>query len=252
MHSFVGTSGWSYREWKGSFYPAKLPAAGMLAYYAARFSAVEVNNSFYRIPAERVLVNWAGQVPPDFRFIMKASRRITHNQRLSDADGSLAYFLRAVNPLGPRLGPTLFQLPPTMKMDLARLEAFLGRIPRRWPAALEVRHESWLVEEVYQVLRVHDIPLVAVDANEAEAFTTPLIPTASWGYVRLRRGEYSTADLRTWAEQISSQKWNRAYLFLKHEEGSPRGPAAALEIQDIMAREEGDEDHDSSARGLLL
>ena len=129
MNIFVGTSGWSYKEWKGSFYPPKLPAEEMLRFYAGRFPAVEVNNSFYRIPAERVLAGWAEQVPESFRFVLKASRRITHNNRLTDPDGSLAYFLRAINPLGPRLGPTLFQLPPTFQKDIDRLRTFLAMSP---------------------------------------------------------------------------------------------------------------------------
>ena len=129
VHIRVGTSGWSYKEWKGSFYPAKLAAEEMLRFYAGRFPTVEVNNSFYRIPAERVLVTWAEQVPDTFRFVVKASRRVTHNNRLADADGSLDYFLRAINPLGDRLGPTLFQLPPTFKRDVDRLRAFLAKLP---------------------------------------------------------------------------------------------------------------------------
>ena len=129
MRVVVGTSGWSYKEWKGSFYPAKLPQEEMLSFYAARFSSVEVNNSFYRIPSEKVLAGWAAQVPADFSFVMKASRWVTHNSRLADQDGSLEYFLRAVNPLGDRLGPTLFQLPPTFKKDADRLRSFLARYP---------------------------------------------------------------------------------------------------------------------------
>ena len=129
MNILVGTSGWSYKEWKGSFYPAKMPAEEMLHFYAGHFPTVEVNNSFYRIPAERVLAGWAEQVPDKFRFVMKASRRITHNNRLNDEDGSLGYFLRSVNPLGERLGPTLFQLPPTFKKDMDRLKAFLDKLP---------------------------------------------------------------------------------------------------------------------------
>jgi uncharacterized protein YecE (DUF72 family) len=233
MNIHVGTSGWSYREWKGSFYPPKLPAEGMLPFYAARFSTVEVNNSFYRIPSERVLAQWAGQVQPNFRFVMKASRRITHNNRLKDEDGSLAYFLQAVNPLGSRLGPTLFQLPPTFKKDARLLEEFLGRLPRRLPVALEFRHPSWMDEEIYQLLRLRDVPLVTVDADESGA-PMPLVPTASWGYLRLRRMDYDSAALTRWAERITGQPWHAAYVFLKHEEGSPTGPAAAEELQELL------------------
>ena len=139
MNIYVGTSGWSYKEWKGSFYPPKFAAEDMLRYYAEHFPTVEVNNSFYRIPSERVLAGWAAQVPPDFRFVMKASRRITHNNRLREQDGSLQYFLHAVNPLGERLGPTLFQLPPTFKKDAERLmDAFPDAGPP--PSSSATRH----------------------------------------------------------------------------------------------------------------
>jgi uncharacterized protein YecE (DUF72 family) len=234
MHVYVGTSGWSYKEWKGSFYPEKLPARDMLPFYSSRFSTVEVNNSFYRIPSEGVLASWAGQVPPAFRFVMKASRRITHNHRLRDEDGSLAYFLRAVNPLGPRLGPTLFQLPPTFKKDVGRLQDFLSRLPHRWPAAVEFRHKSWLDDEVYALLQEKDVPLVAVDENPEDGRGSPLVPSAGWGYLRLRRTDYDAAALQRWAERILSQAWTEAYVFLKHEEGSPTGPAAAEELQRIL------------------
>ena len=234
MNILVGTSGWSYKEWKGSFYPPKLPADDMLHYYSSRFSTVEVNNSFYRIPSERVLATWAEQVPPEFRFVMKASRRITHNHRLKDEDGSLAYFLRAVNPLGPRLGPTLFQLPPTFKKDAGRLQDFLTKLPRHWRAAVEFRHASWFDDEIYAMLQARDVSLVAVDQDESEGTGAPLVATASWGYLRLRRTGYEAQDLRDWKARISSQSWNDAYVFLKHEEGSPTGPGAAEELQGIL------------------
>jgi uncharacterized protein YecE (DUF72 family) len=232
MNFHIGTSGWSYKEWKGSFYPPQIPADEMLPYYAARFSTVEVNNSFYRIPSDRVLASWAGQVPSEFRFVMKASRRITHNGRLKDEDGSLEYFLKAVNPLGERLGPTFFQLPPTFKKDAGRLQAFLSRLPRQLPAAMEFRHQSWFDDEVYQLLRDRDIALVAVDQDEGEG--APLVPTAAWGYLRLRRMAYDIPQLSGWAARIGAQPWREAYVFLKHEEGSPTGPAAAQELQEIV------------------
>jgi uncharacterized protein YecE (DUF72 family) len=244
MKILVGTSGWSYKEWKGSFYPEKLPAEDMLRFYASRFPTVEVNNSFYRIPSERVLAGWAEQAPEEFRFVLKASRRITHNNRLKDEDGSLAYFLRAVNPLGERLGPTLFQLPPTFKKDTVRLQDFLGRLPRRWLAAIEFRHPSWFEPEVYDLLRARDVALVAVDEDETEGGGAPLVPTASWGYLRLRRGDYETGALESWAGRIRSQEWKEAYVFLKHEDGSPRGPGAAQEMKRLGADPaSGDQDH---------
>jgi uncharacterized protein YecE (DUF72 family) len=169
---------------------------------------------------------------------MKASRRITHNRRLRDDDGSLAYFLRAVNPLGERLGPTLFQLPPTFQLDLSRLREFLQRLPKRWPAALEFRHPSWFVDEVYELLRSRNVPLVTVDEERADRIAAPTAPTASWGYLRLRRGNYSTADLVSWADRIESQGWTEAFVFLKHEEGTPTGPAAAQELNGILTARE--------------
>jgi uncharacterized protein YecE (DUF72 family) len=236
MNIHVGTSGWSYKEWKGNFYPPKLPPDEMLRFYASRFAAVEVNNSFYRIPSESVLAGWASQVPDEFRFVLKASRRITHNNRLADEDGSLGYFLRAINPLGPRLGPTLFQLPPTLKKDATRLADFLGRLPKRWPAAMEFRHASWFDEEVYEILRSRDVPLVAVDETEEEGKGAPLVTTATWGYLRLRRLDYQTAALEAWAGRIREQPWSEAYVFLKHEDGSPTGPAFAEEMKRVLAQ----------------
>jgi uncharacterized protein YecE (DUF72 family) len=244
MRILVGTSGWSYKEWKGSFYPEKLPAEDMLRFYSSRFPTVEVNNSFYRIPSERVLAGWAEQVPQAFRFVLKASRRVTHNSRLKDEDGSLEYFLRAVNPLGERLGPTLFQLPPTFKKDASRLQEFLTRLPRRWVAAIEFRHPTWFHDEVYDLLRARNVALVAVDEDEGEGTGAPLVPTASWGYLRLRRTQYDVAALQSWVDRIGNQPWREAYVFLKHEEGKPSGPAVAEEMKELTGDPEGsDEDH---------
>jgi uncharacterized protein YecE (DUF72 family) len=227
MRILVGTSGFAYKEWKGSFYPADLPADAMLRYYAGRLPAVEINNSFYRMPKERVLLDWNDQVPAEFRFVLKASRRITHINRLVDEDGSLDYFLRTANVLGEKLGPTLFQCPPSLRKDIGRLRDFLARVPRTWRAALEFRHESWFDDEVYDALRSHDAALVAVDEDEGE---TPLVPTASWGYLRLRRTDYQDDDLKRWADRMKGQPWQEAFAFLKHEEESPVGPASATKL----------------------
>ena len=231
MNILVGTSGWSYKEWKGAFYPADLSADDMLRYYGARLPTVEVNNSFYRIPKESVLLEWAEQTPPEFRFVLKASRRITHINRLVDQDDSLAYFLRIANVLGEKLGPTLFQCPPSLKKDIGRLRDFLAKVPRTWRAALEFRHQSWFDEEVYEALRAHDVALVAVDGDEGP---TPLVPTASWGYLRLRRTQYTEDELKGWAERIGSQPWGEAFAFLKHEEDSPAGPEAATKLKEMV------------------
>ncbi len=230
MQIRVGTSGWSYKEWKGSFYPADLPAEGMLHHYATRLPAVEINNSFYRIPREKTLMDWAAQVPPEFRFVMKASRRITHINRLANEDDSLGYFLRTVNVLGERLGPTLFQCPPSLRKDLPRLQAFLALVPRTWRAALEFRHASWFTDEVYDALREHDIALVAAEEDEGEGAGAPLVPTASWGYLRLRRTVYRAEELTAWVERIRAQPWSEAFVFLKHDEEGGRGPDAAVEL----------------------
>jgi uncharacterized protein YecE (DUF72 family) len=227
MNILVGTSGWSYKEWKGSFYPADLPADDMLRHYASRLPAVEINNSFYRIPREKVLLEWAEQVPSAFRFVLKASRRITHINRLAPADDSLEYFLRTVNCLGDRMGPTLFQCPPTLRKNLELLRGFLGRVPRTWRAAMEFRHDSWYDDEVYEALRGHDIALVGVEEDEGAA---PLVPTASWGYLRLRKSDYVEDELRGWADRVRAQPWQEAYVFLKHDEESTAGPAAAVRL----------------------
>jgi uncharacterized protein YecE (DUF72 family) len=231
MRILVGTSGWSYKEWKGSFYPADLPADDMLRHYATRLPTVEINNSFYRIPREKVLLEWAEQVPTGFRFVLKASRRVTHVNRLTDEDGSLAYFLSTVNVLGEKLGPTLFQCPPTLKRDMARLRDFLARVPRTWRAALEFRHASWFDEEVYHALRAHDVALVAAEEDD---HATPLVPTASWGYLRLRRTEYGDEELSKWLERIRTQPWHEAFVFLKHDEERGTGPEAATRLNEMI------------------
>ena len=234
MHIRVGTSGWSYKEWKGSFYPPDLPTDEMLPYYATKLPTVEINNSFYRIPREKVLMEWAAQVPPEFRFVLKASRRITHINRLTDQDGSLGYFLQTVNVLGEKLGPTLFQCPPSLKLDMARLRDFLALVPRTWRAALEFRHASWFTDEVYDALRDHDIALVAVEEDESEGAGSPLVPTASWGYLRLRRTAYRTEELPAWVERIQSQPWEEAFVFLKHDEAGGTGPATAVALLEMI------------------
>jgi uncharacterized protein YecE (DUF72 family) len=251
MSIHVGTSGWSYKEWKGSFYPPKLPAGAMLRHYASCFSAVEVNNSFYRIPSEAVLASWATQVSSDFQFIMKASRRITHYQRLSDRDNSLEFFLRAVRPLGSRLGPILFQLPPTFEKDAARLASFLEKLPVRLPAAMEFRHGSWYDDQIFRLLRSFNVALVTVDEDPEEGPGSPLMVTSTWGYLRLRRTRYPEGALRDWVSRIRALPWERAYVFLKHEDGSPDGPVPALQLKKILTRVRGDGDHVETRDGGL-
>ena len=238
MRIAVGTSGYAYKEWKGSFYPADLPADGMLRFYGERFRTVEINNTFYRMPSEKVLLAWAAEVPDGFRFVLKASQRITHRKRLKDAKDEVEYFLRVANVLGPKLGPTLFQLPPNLKKDLPRLVDFLALVPRTWRAAFEFRHPSWFDDEVFAALKSHDAALCVADTDpdaegEKEALVVPFVATASWGYLRLRRAGYTEADLQRWAGQVTAQSWSDAFAFFKHEEAGA-GPKLAAAFTALL------------------
>ena len=226
MRVLAGTSGFSYKEWKGSFYPEDLPAEDMLAYYSARLPAVEINNTFYRMPKPSMLEGWAAQVPAEFRFILKASQRITHRKRLKEAGDEVAYFFQTAATLGERMGPTLFQLPPNLKKDLPRLESFLTVLPEGARAAFEFRHGSWFEEDVFSVLRTHGSALCIA---EDEELATPLVATAPWGYLRLRRQDYDDAAVAGWAEKVRAQPWAEAYVFFKHEDAGS-GPKLAAEF----------------------
>ena len=228
MQFFVGTSGYSYKEWKGSFYPAKLPQKEMLSYYAERFSTVEINNSFYRMPSESVLESWAAQTPGGFRFVLKAPQTITHRKRLKDAEEQTHQFLRAAATLKDRRGPLLFQLPPNLKKDLPRLEAFLGLI--KDAAAFEFRHGSWFDDDVFGCLRAHSCALCIADADDSPG--AELISTAPWGYVRLRRENYGDEQLRDWIKRLRSQGWSEANVFFKHEDAGtgPKFAARFIEL----------------------
>jgi uncharacterized protein YecE (DUF72 family) len=224
----VGTSGYSYKPWKGRFYPEKIKDADMLAFYATRFPTVEINNTFYRMPAPALLAKWAQETATGFTFALKAPQRITHQKRLGDVADDLAYFLETAAALGDKLGPVLYQLPPYMKKDLERLRAFLGRLPPRPPAAFEFRHDSWFDEDVRAALREHGRALCVADTGE-EGPAGRLVSTAPWGYLRLRRAEYGDADLDRWAEEIRAQGWERAFVFFKHEDEA-RGPELATRL----------------------
>ena len=226
MRVLAGTSGFSYKEWKGSFYPEDLPAEEMLAYYSARLPAVEINNTFYRMPKPSMLEGWAAQVPAEFRFVLKASQRITHRKRLKEAGDEVAYFFQTAATLGERLGPTLFQLPPNLKKDLPRLESFLTVLPEGARVAFEFRHASWFEEDVFSVLRTHGSALCVA---EDEELATPLVATAPWGYLRLRRQDYDDAAVAGWAEKVRAQPWSEAYVFFKHEDAGS-GPKLAAEF----------------------
>ena len=223
MNVRVGTSGFAYKEWKGSFYPKAIAADAMLSYYGARFGTVEINNTFYRMPTGKVVAGWADQVPDDFRFVLKAPQRITHFSRLKEVADPVGFFLKVASELGKKQGPLLFQLPPNFKKDLARLGHLLGLLPKTVRAAIEFRHASWFDEETYAALRAAGVALAAVETEEGK---TPLVATAPFGYMRLREVEYTDEELAAWATSIRAQGWEEAWVFFKHEDEG-RGPKLA-------------------------
>jgi uncharacterized protein YecE (DUF72 family) len=236
MRVLVGTSGYSYKEWKGSFYPEDIKSEGMLRYYAERLPTVEINNTFYRMPTKALVEKWAQEVPESFTFVLKVSQRVTHQKRLRDAGDDVAYFFETAGELGARLGPALFQLPPNLKKDAERLREFLAVIPEGRPAAFEFRHESWFDDEIYDALRARGAALCAADTDESGDEGAPIVPTAGWGYLRLRRADYSDADLAAWADRVRAQGWDRAFVFFKHEDAGT-GPALARRFLALRERE---------------
>jgi len=224
MKLHAGTSGFAFKEWKGSFYPADMKDDGMLGFYSSKFSTVEINNTFYRLPREDVLQSWAAQVPEPFTFAIKASQRITHWARLKpQCATAVEFLLKNTSLLAGRLGPILFQLPPNLEKETDLLRAFLDMLPRERRYTLEFRHESWFDEDVFSVLRERD---VALCITEQADFAAPLVSTASWGYLRLHRFDYDPPMLADWAARIAGQSWNEAYVFFKHDEGLGSGPPA--------------------------
>jgi uncharacterized protein YecE (DUF72 family) len=214
---YVGTSGYNYPEWKGSFYPENLPAAKMLPYYAERFSTVEINYTFYRMPTAKLVAGGAAQVPADFKFTLKASKRITHDRRLRDTADLVRGFCEAASELGPQLGAVLFQLPPNFKKDLQVFDAFLETLPPRLCGAFEFRHESWLDEEVYARLRDRHLALCIADS---ETRSTPVIATADYAYLRLRDEGYTEQHIAEWAERVNqlAASCRDVYVYFKHED----------------------------------
>jgi uncharacterized protein YecE (DUF72 family) len=234
MHLHVGTSGYQFPEWKGSFYPEKLPAAKMLQYYATRLSTVEINYTFHRMPTPQTIAGWLAAVPQHFTFVLKAPQRITHIKRLKDIDDPLRYFCDTARGLASRLGPLLFQLPPNFKQDIPRLANLLVQIPPGIRCACEFRHDSWLAEETYALLRQYNAALCVADADER---TTPLVATADFGYLRLRDAAYDEAALAEWLGRLRGlgQGWTDAFLFFKHED-SGEGPRLAAQFLDLWQR----------------
>ncbi len=230
MHVRVGTSGYSYKEWKGTFYPDDLPAAKMLPYYGERFDSVEINNTFYRMPDAKMVARWGEQVPDGFTFVLKAPQRITHQKRLVGAGDDLRQLFEAGEVLGSKLGPVLFQIPPFSRKDALKLREFVAILPPDRRVAFEFRHDSWFDEEIYAILRGRDIALCAADTDEVTDPESLVVPTASWGYMRLRRTEYALGQLTAWAQRVEKQAWSDAYVFFKHEDEG-KGPRFAVELR---------------------
>jgi len=227
----VGTSGYSYKEWKGPFYPKDLAAARFLPYYAERLETVEINNTFYRMPTAKLVLGWASEVPETFTFAVKAPQRITHMAKLAGAAvETTEIFVQTVSKLGSRLGPLLFQLPPFLKKDVPKLEAFLAAAPKGPRYAFEFRHATWFDDEVRATLEKHGAALCVAEGEKLES---PLWATADWGYVRLRRDEYPDEHLQGWAKKIQAQKWKEAFVYVKHDEGD--APEVARRLIGLVA-----------------
>jgi uncharacterized protein YecE (DUF72 family) len=236
MRMLAGASGYSFKEWKGVFYPPDIKPPEMLSWYAARLPSVEINNTFYRMPKPQVLENWARSTPPGFRFAIKAPRRITHLARLKadSAGDSIDFLYRALSALGDKRGPVLFQLPPFLKRDPARLRDFLARLPGDARAAFEFRDESWFADDIYDILRTAGAALVI--SEREDALPPPLVETAAWGYVRLRLENYADADLQRWSERLAGTAWQETYVYFMHE---PTAPAYAHALMRYAARSAG-------------
>ena len=228
----AGASGFSYKEWCGSFYPERLAADAMLAYYAERLPTVEINNTFYRSPKREMLEHWAATTPPHFRFTIKASKRITHDGRLKaeQVAESVDHLYRNLASLGDKRGPVLFQLPPNLKRDLPRLQAFLALLPPDHRAVFEFREPSWFDDAVYEALK--SAGAVLCFSEREDNAPPPLVPTADWGYLRLRLEQYSEADLARWARHIAEAGWRRSFAYFMHE---PTAPAYAQALMQAAA-----------------
>jgi uncharacterized protein YecE (DUF72 family) len=232
MSIWIGTSGYNYPEWKGSFYPETMPAAKMLPYYAERFPTVEINYTFYRAPNEKILAGWNSATPERFKLTLKAPKRITHDSRLRDCGDRVRQFLETASSLGPKLGALLFQLPPNLKKDLALFDAFLETFPPRVRAAFEFRHTSWLDEEVYARLRARNLALCVADS---EKLSTPVEITADYAYFRLRDEGYVADDIARWAQTITERTsaCSEVFVYFKHEEEG-KGPEFARMLMEQL------------------
>ena len=232
MKLYAGTSGYSYKEWKGTFYPEKIQPKEMLRSYAGRLKTVEINNTFYHMPNGTMLASWADQVPPDFVFALKAPQVITHMKRLRHVSSEAGYLFKSLSVLEKKLGPVLFQFPESFHADQSVLQDFLALIRGNALCAFEFRSASWLDAGILDLLREKGCSLCIADADESPA--QEIISTAPWGYLRLRRSDYTDAELSQWAETILSQKWERAFVFFKHEGEGAKGPETAMRFQALV------------------
>jgi uncharacterized protein YecE (DUF72 family) len=232
MAIWVGTSGYNYPEWRGSFYPEKFPTTKMLPYYAERFTSVEINYTFYRTPNAKILAGWSAVTPQRFAFTLKAPKRITHIARLKDCADLLQYFVTTAATLGPKLGVLFFQLPPYLKKDLALLDGFLDAFPADVRAAFEFRHQSWLSDEVYARLKAKRLALCIA---ESEKLSTPVEITTDYAYFRLRDEGYTPRDLVRWAQTIEDKTsaCKDVFVYFKHEEAG-KGPEFARILLDAL------------------
>jgi uncharacterized protein YecE (DUF72 family) len=232
MKLWIGTSGFQYTEWRGTFYPEKLSTAKMLPFYADRFNTTEVNYTFHRIPSAKTIDGWCNATPAEFQFSLKAPQRVTHFQKLRNCADTMRYFCEVVQSLERKLGPVLFQLPPGLKKDVELLGAFLQELPPRLRCAFEFRHESWFDDAVFDLLRQHNTALCIADS---EKLSTPLVATADFGCLRLRREDYTSDDVKQWGKKVQahSSTWSDALVYFKHEE-SGTGPKLALQLMELL------------------
>lgn len=235
MRAWIGTSGFAYPPWRGSFYPAKLSSRKMLASYAERFDTVEINQTFRELPSRDAIARWIAETPPLFRFTLKAPQGITHHKRLSGAGALLRKFLKVRDGLVDKAGPVLFQLPPNMKRDDVLLRRFLKSLPSNLPATFEFRHASWLDDGVFDLLRAHGLSLCWA---ETEDLLTPRIATARWGYARLRLPRYGPKALTAWRDAARAQSWDEVYVYFMHED-TGTGPRFGQTLQRLMRDGQG-------------
>ena len=230
MQWLAGTSGYSYKEWKGAFYPEDIAAGDMLAYYASKLPAVEINNTFYRMPRRSVLAIWRDSVPADFRFSIKASRRITHQSRLKDCEEAVDYLATGLETLEHKLGCVLFQLPPYLRKDDERLDAFLSIWPKAFPVAMEFRHDTWFDDETAEILKRHDAAICV--SEDGELPMPGFVATTDWVYLRLRKPDYDDAALGSWVGRAAASGASRGFAFFKHEDEGA-GPKLASRFLDL-------------------